>query len=97
MNKVGFKSYFENSTYIQNGKECKYTENAINSRIARLQECEAHYNINIDDIADDYKQVIALLKQIRKDRLEDPLHEPISNAVRHYFTYKTGMEIGRIL
>ena len=96
MNKVGFKSYLDNKTYVQNGKKCRYSENAINSRIARLQECESYYGIDIDDIVHDYKKIIALLKQIRADHLEDLKHTPISNAVRHYFEYKTGLYIGRI-
>ena len=82
---------FRNYLLITNHKQI-----ATIHRINKLKEVETFFNIDIDNIIKDKNQVVELLVKIRRARIEDREHTPLSNAVRKYYECMTNDRIGRI-
>jgi len=97
MDTMGFRKYLEKATYLKNGVETHYTENAIFSRISKAQELESDLKINLDDFVVSKEKFLELLIKIRAAKIETLAHTPKSNVARHYFAYRNnGEKFGRI-
>ena len=75
-------------------KEGKYTQNAINSRVAKANAAERilGYSLDIAVSNDDkmYDSLIAL------QEYENPKHNPMQNAVRKYYIFKNGKDFPQL-
>lgn len=70
------------------------TENGINSRLAKARKAEEILGVGLDGIVvnDDkmYDALVALQAH------EDPKHNPMQNALRKYYIFKTGKEFPQL-
>lgn len=93
MDRAKFQKYLEDSTYVLGGATKRYTSAAIQKRLSSLAKLEAIKGFDIDSIIFSSKDVADLLDYIREKKLENPAHQPLSNALRHYYTCQTGKKI----
>ena len=96
MRREEFKKWMLKKKRIYCGKEGTYSESAVESRIGYLIRLETHFKLNLDSKVVDEQTAIQFLKDIREAHIEDLRHTPLSNAIRHYYEFSTGLYINKI-
>ena len=72
----------------------KFTQNAINSRVAKANAAERILGCSLDSVVSDDDKMYDSLVELQKH--EDPKHNPIQNAVRKYYIFKNGKEFPQL-
>lgn len=87
MIKEGFRTFLENDPKIRSSR-------AISSRMSKAIRAEQILGMSLDEVvADDDVMYDAL---ISLQAHEDPLHNPMQNAVRKYYIFKNNREFPQL-
>ncbi|MBQ6566409.1 MAG: hypothetical protein IJL80_05085 [Treponema sp.] len=87
MDTAGFRSFLEEDPSIT-------SEKAIASRILKLADAEKILGRDVDEIVESDDLMYASLTELRNH--EDIAHSPRQNALRKYYTFRTGKEFSRL-
>lgn len=75
----------EFAKFLINDNQINSKDKAVRSRISKARLVEDRFNVNLDQIVKDDKEVYGLLKRI-KDELNDS-NGAIQNSVRKYYMF----------
>lgn len=95
MDKIGFKKYLQNSDSI------KSKSRSVTSRLSKAKKAEELLSIDLDNEVVNQKTIQNVLKNLKlkyeHNEISRAMLYAMSNAIRQYYTYKTGDKLPKHL